>query len=178
MPGRGNGIQLQIKSTTPPAGANDLVVSTTPLRQHFVGVNRSQRSQCCIGEVLRLRHLERWFGWIKINNLDAKYCAADLLVTLPCQREDLVSLLFGLIRMRWKARLYPLWRTESNREDFKIGALAQLGERLPCKQDVVGSTPTGSTSFAALAQSGERHPVTVEVMGSKPMCRAIFSIPQ
>ena len=30
------------------------------------------------------------------------------------------------------------------------GAIAQLGERLLCKQEVVGSIPSGSTSLAAL----------------------------
>ena len=29
----------------------------------------------------------------------------------------------------------------------KIGAVAQLGERLLCKQEVIGSIPFGSTSF-------------------------------
>ena len=29
----------------------------------------------------------------------------------------------------------------------EYGALAQLGERLLCKQDVVGSIPSGSTTF-------------------------------
>ncbi len=29
----------------------------------------------------------------------------------------------------------------------KYGALAQLGERLPCTQNVVGSSPTSSTWF-------------------------------
>ncbi len=28
------------------------------------------------------------------------------------------------------------------------GAIAQLGERLPCTQEVVGSIPSGSTKFA------------------------------
>ena len=32
------------------------------------------------------------------------------------------------------------------REQTKKGAIAQLGERLLCKQEVVGSIPTGSTS--------------------------------
>lgn len=31
---------------------------------------------------------------------------------------------------------------------FCIGAIAQPVEHLPCKQDVVGSIPTGSTIFA------------------------------
>ncbi len=35
----------------------------------------------------------------------------------------------------------------------KNGAIAQLGERLLCKQDVVGSIPSGSTnSFVPLVQ--------------------------
>ena len=32
-----------------------------------------------------------------------------------------------------------------------FGGLAQLGERLPCKQEVVGSIPINSTSSAVLA---------------------------
>ena len=32
---------------------------------------------------------------------------------------------------------------------FKSGAVAQLGERLLCKQEVIGSIPFGSTSFLA-----------------------------
>ena len=31
--------------------------------------------------------------------------------------------------------------------DFLAGAIAQLGERLLCKQEVIGSIPIGSTSF-------------------------------
>jgi hypothetical protein len=31
-----------------------------------------------------------------------------------------------------------------------IGAVAQLGERLLCKQEVIGSIPFGSTSFLTL----------------------------
>ena len=42
------------------------------------------------------------------------------------------------------------------------GALAQLGERLPCTQEVSGSIPLGSTNFLlrnlAMAQLGERLP--------------------
>ena len=32
-----------------------------------------------------------------------------------------------------------------------VGAIAQLGERLLCKQEVVGSIPSGSTSLRAKA---------------------------
>ncbi len=33
---------------------------------------------------------------------------------------------------------------------FRLGAIAQLGERLPCTQEVVGSIPSGSTTFWGL----------------------------
>ena len=36
---------------------------------------------------------------------------------------------------------------ERSRERIRNGAIAQLVERLLCKQDVVGSTPSGSTTF-------------------------------
>ena len=35
----------------------------------------------------------------------------------------------------------------SDHLSFNIGALAQLGERLPCTQEVSGSIPLGSTNF-------------------------------
>jgi hypothetical protein len=38
----------------------------------------------------------------------------------------------------------------------KLGAIAQLGERLLCKQEVVGSIPSGSTNFLHLYQLGMR----------------------
>ncbi len=34
------------------------------------------------------------------------------------------------------------------REQFTRGAIAQLGERLLCKQEVTGSIPVGSTTFS------------------------------
>lgn len=38
-----------------------------------------------------------------------------------------------------------------------LGVIAQTGERLLCKQDVVGSIPTNSTSFSDSWQSGQLH---------------------
>ena len=35
-------------------------------------------------------------------------------------------------------------------DDEARGAIAQLGERLLCKQEVIGSIPIGSTSFELL----------------------------
>ena len=53
-----------------------------------------------------------------------------------------------------------------------------MGERLPCKQDVVGSIPTGSTgsagdshtrgAFATVAQQAEQPPCKRQVEGSMP----------
>ena len=51
-----------------------------------------------------------------------------------------------------------------------MGALAQLGERLICIQEVTGSIPVGSTSLSgAVAQLGERCNRTAEVGGSIPL---------
>lgn len=35
----------------------------------------------------------------------------------------------------------------NERECFNIGGVAQLGERLPCKQEVIGSIPFTSTKL-------------------------------
>jgi hypothetical protein len=48
------------------------------------------------------------------------------------------------------------------------GALAQLGEHLPCKQDVVGSIPTGSTN-GLVAQLVEHRAENPGVSGSTPL---------
>jgi hypothetical protein len=48
------------------------------------------------------------------------------------------------------------------------GAIAQLGERLFCKQDVVGSIPSGSTTYSQVAQLVERPAVNRMVVGSSP----------
>ncbi len=36
---------------------------------------------------------------------------------------------------------------KDSRKKIKLGAIAQLGERLPCTQEVGGSIPPGSTNF-------------------------------
>ena len=56
------------------------------------------------------------------------------------------------------------------------GSLAQLGEHLPYKQGVTGSSPVVSTSQALradLAHLVERHLAKVEVAGSSPVIRSI-----
>ena len=37
-----------------------------------------------------------------------------------------------------------------NQSEVDYGAIAQLGERLPCTQEVGGSIPPGSTTFSPL----------------------------
>ena len=38
---------------------------------------------------------------------------------------------------------------------LRLGAIAQLGERLLCKQEVIGSIPIGSTSYQKATQNRE-----------------------
>ena len=38
----------------------------------------------------------------------------------------------------------------------KVGELAQLGERLPCTQEVTGSNPVFSTSCSRWKQNGQQ----------------------
>ena len=46
----------------------------------------------------------------------------------------------------------PFWPTTSKYESMGFGGLAQLGERLPCKQEVSGSIPLISTRNGPVAQ--------------------------
>ena len=52
------------------------------------------------------------------------------------------------------------------------GSLAQLGEHLPYKQRVTGSSPVPMVRRSSSAWL-ERQPVTLEVEGSSPFCVAI-----
>ena len=58
-----------------------------------------------------------------------------------------------------------------------LGAIAQLGERLLCKQEVGGSIPPGSTIsfFGGLAQLGEHLPYKQGVIGSSPIAPTIYA---
>ena len=46
----------------------------------------------------------------------------------------------------------PFWPTTQKRVSERSGGLAQLGERLPCKQEVSGSIPLISTTFKRLTE--------------------------
>ena len=54
------------------------------------------------------------------------------------------------------------------------GSIAQLGEHLPYKQRVTGSSPVVPTIMARQFSWLERQPVTLEVDGSSPFRVAIF----
>ena len=48
------------------------------------------------------------------------------------------------------------------------GSIAQLGEHLPYKQEVTGSSPVVPTNMASWCSRLARQPVTLEVDGSSP----------
>ena len=49
------------------------------------------------------------------------------------------------------------------------GVLAQLGEHLPYKQRVIGSSPIGPISYADVAQLAEQLICNQQVIGSSPI---------
>ena len=58
-----------------------------------------------------------------------------------------------------------------------VGSIAQLGEHLPYKQEVTGSSPVvPTTNLARWCSRLARQPVTLEVDGSSPFRVAISSI--
>ncbi len=60
-------------------------------------------------------------------------------------------------------------RFESCHPDHNFGSLAQLGERLPYKQDVTGSSPVTPTIHAGVAQLVEQLICNQQVAGSSPI---------
>ena len=52
---------------------------------------------------------------------------------------------------------------------YLSGVLAQLGEHLPYKQRVIGSSPIGPISFADVAQLAEQLICNQQVIGSSPI---------
>ena len=55
--------------------------------------------------------------------------------------------------------IFSLFNLEGIPREVKIGCggLAQLGERLPCKQEVSGSIPLISTKYGPIAQLARAH---------------------
>ena len=67
----------------------------------------------------------------------------------------------------------PLYNSKAGcgraaRKTRKYGVLAQLGEHLPYKQRVIGSSPIGPISYGGIAQLARAH-------GSYPWCRGFES---
>ena len=58
--------------------------------------------------------------------------------------------------------------------DCNYGSLAQLGERLPYKQDVTGSSPVTPTIYAGVAQLVEQLICNQQVAGSSPITSSIM----
>lgn len=56
------------------------------------------------------------------------------------------------------------------------GAVAQLGERLLCKQDVVGSIPSGSTTFLSLRRRRGVEEMVKKVIRIK-VCGELLGLP-
>ena len=52
---------------------------------------------------------------------------------------------------------------------YLLGILAQLGEHLPYKQRVIGSSPIGPIQFADVAQLAEQLICNQQVIGSSPI---------
>ena len=60
----------------------------------------------------------------------------------------------------------PFWPTTSKRADG-YGGLAQLGERLPCKQEVSGSIPLISTTKKRLTEIPKEFEVSLSLLKKK-----------
>ena len=71
-----------------------------------------------------------------------------------------------------------LMRETQTKRRAVVGSIAQLGEHLPYKQEVIGSSPIVPTKYLARWCSRlARQPVTLEVDGSSPFRVAIFFLP-
>ena len=60
--------------------------------------------------------------------------------------------------LKAKAAAPQRLRRRATAPSTKFGAIAQLGERVLCKHDVVGSIPSGSTILRSRKQSGDATP--------------------
>ena len=64
---------------------------------------------------------------------------------------------------------------EVSNTESEFGSIAQLGEHLPYKQEVTGSSPVvPTTNLARWCSRLARQPVTLEVDGSSPFRVAIY----
>ena len=65
-------------------------------------------------------------------------------------------------------------RSSGKRQSILLASVAQLVEQGTENPRVVGSIPTGGTTYADLAHLVERDLAKVEVAGSIPVIRSIF----
>ena len=63
----------------------------------------------------------------------------------------------------------PFWVVSVKAEAKVHGVLAQLGEHLPYKQGVTGSSPVGPIFYADVAQLAEQLICNQQVIGSSPI---------
>ena len=82
-------------------------------------------------------------GWIKHGNKVAEQAEFPRGRSVDAQRR-----IGSCLRLR-----FSLYRFQGSEQRKIRGGLAQLVERLPCKQEVSGSTPLISTTHGSLAQS-------------------------
>ena len=61
-----------------------------------------------------------------------------------------------------------IWKKKDYNFQNELGAVAQLGERIPCTDEVAGSIPVSSTIISPIAQLVERLTVNQFVAGSSP----------
>ena len=77
---------------------------------------------------------------------------------------------------RWLSCMIRVGADDQSEATAKFGSIAQLGEHLPYKQEVIGSSPIVPTKYLARWCSRlARQPVTLEVDGSSPFRVANFS---
>lgn len=70
------------------------------------------------------------------------------------RRDDRTTRVVWTPGRRW--RFQPLHFDAGAQNTGQSGAIAQLGERLPCTQEVVGSIPSGSTIFRGEAAENSK----------------------
>ena len=69
-------------------------------------------------------------------------------------------------------------RTHPDPPTCKTGGVAQLGERLLCKQEVIGSIPIGSTSSTPLATLQACRIFTTSLSATPWRVRTLFKNPE
>ena len=74
----------------------------------------------------------------------------------------------GLLQPAWlfRRKASPFWLTTSKKGDGN-GGLAQLGERLPCKQEVSGSIPLISTTKKRLTEIPKEFEISLSLLQKK-----------